>query len=264
MTSNINLNRQSHALISHEGMTIFLKNIMANNYFQFKQFKIIQEKSAMKVGTDGALLGAWANVSSIKNVLDVGAGTGLISLMIAQRTAAKVLGIEIEKNAANEANENVQNSPWKNRVVIKNISFQEFAAASKEKFDLIISNPPFFVNSYKNEITNLAIARHNYLLPFSELIKGSVKLLNENGRLAVVLPVIQAEEFIELAKSEGLNLNRLTKVKPKQKKDANRFLMEFTKKRTPLKKDYLIIYNETGTDYTESYKQLTCDFYLKF
>ena len=218
----------------------------------------------MKVGTDGALLGAWANVSGIKNVLDVGAGTGLISLMIAQRTSVKVLGIEIEKNAAKEANENVQKSPWKNRVTIKNISFQEFEKSSKEKFDLIISNPPFFSNSYKNEVTNLAIARHNDLLPFSELIKGSVKLLNKNGRLAVILPIIQAKEFIELAKNKDLCLNRLTKVKPKAKKNTNRFLMEFTKKQMPLKKDYLIIYNETGIDYTESYKQLTRDFYLKF
>jgi len=235
-----------------------------NNYFQFKQFKIIQEKSAMKVGTDGGLLGAWVNNSEVKTALDVGAGTGLISLMIAQRTSARVLGIEIEKNAAEEANENVENSPWKNRVAIKNISFQKFAATSKEKFDLIISNPPFFSNSYKNEIANLAIARHNDLLPFSELIKSSKKLLAGNGRLAIILPVIQAEEFIKLAKPEGLNLSRLTKVKPKATKEPNRFLMEFTKKQTPFKKDYLIIYNKTSTDYTESYKQLTRDFYLNF
>ena len=237
---------------------------MANNYFQFKQFRIIQEKSAMKVGTDGALLGAWANIAGVENVLDIGAGTGLISLMIAQRTSAKVLGIEIEKNAAKEASENVQDSPWKNQIIIKNISFQEFEKSSKEKFDLIISNPPFFVNSKKNETTNLAIARHNDLLPFSELIKGAVNLLNENGRLAIILPVIQAREFIELAKQDGLNLSKLTQVKPNAKKDVNRFLMEFTKKQTPLKKNYLIIYNETGTDYTKMYKQLTCDFYLKF
>ncbi|NOR76606.1 MAG: methyltransferase [Draconibacterium sp.] len=237
---------------------------MANNYFQFKQFKIIQEKSAMKVGTDGALLGAWTNILGIKKVLDVGAGTGLISLMIAQRSSAKIIGIEIEKNAAEEANENIQRSRWKNRVAIENISFQEFEISTKEKFDLIISNPPFFSNSYKNENTNLAIARHNDLLPFSDLIKCSVNLLSENGKLAIILPVIQAKIFIELTKKEGLNLSRLTKVKPNAKKETNRFLMEFTQKETLLKTDYLTIYTERGTDYTESYKQLTRDFYLKF
>jgi len=237
---------------------------MANNYFQFKQFKIIQEKSAMKVGTDGTLLGAWVNVSGAKNVLDVGAGTGLISLMIAQRTSAKVVGIEIEKNAAEEANDNVLKSPWKDRVSMENISFQNFLKKNTDKFDLIVSNPPFFSNSFKNELENRMIARHNYLLPFSDLTKGAESLLNENGRLAIILPVIPAKEFMELAKVVGLNLVKLTEVKPNVKKEINRFLMEFHKTVSPQKTDCLIIYNETGTDYTESYKHLTRDFYLKF
>jgi len=235
-----------------------------NNYFQFKQFKIIQEKSAMKVGTDGALLGAWVNITGVKKVLDVGAGTGLISLMIAQRSSAKILGIEIEKNAAEEASENVRRSPWESRVSIENISFQDFANYKTEKFDLIISNPPFFTNSFKNEVENRAIARHNDYLPFIELIKGAETLLIESGSLAVILPVIPAEQFIELATSTGLNLARLTEVKPNVNKEINRVLMEFTKTVSIQKHDSLVIYNETGSDYTEAYKQLTGDFYLKF
>ena len=235
-----------------------------NNYFQFKQFKIIQEKSAMKVGTDGALLGAWVNVAETRNILDVGAGTGLIALMLAQRSTAKVVGIEIEQNAAEEAGENVRSSPWEERVSIENVAFQDFKNSCNKKFDLIVSNPPFFSNSYKNEMKNRAIARHNDLLPFSELISGALNLLKEKGRLAVILPNIPGNEFIELAKQKGLFLARLTEVKPNAIKGSNRFLMEFTtENRIPVINN-LEIYLEDGSDYTDSYKELTRDFYLKF
>jgi tRNA1Val (adenine37-N6)-methyltransferase len=235
-----------------------------NNYFQFKKFKIIQEKSAMKVGTDGALLGAWANVAEADTILDVGAGTGLIALMLAQRSSAKITGIEIENNAAEEANSNVQRSPWKDRVSIINSSFQEFAKGTGNTFDLIVSNPPFFTNSYKSEVKNRSIARHNDLLPFSELISGALNLLSGNGRLAVILPHVASAEFIDLAVQKGLNLQRYTEVKPSAVKESNRVLMELTKKQTTLKKDSLIIYSNDGSDYTEMYKELTRDFYLKF
>lgn len=235
-----------------------------NNYFQFKQFKIIQEKSAMKVGTDGALLGAWANVAGVQTILDIGTGTGLIALMLAQRSLANVVGIEIEKNAAEEASENVRNSQWNDRVSIDNISYQEFAKKTNKKFDLLVSNPPFFVNSFKNETESLTMARHNDLLPFNDLISGAVELLSETGRLSVILPNLQATNLIDLAESEGLFLNRITKVKPKPSKSANRFLIEFSKIRTVVEENKLIIYAEDSSDYTEMYKEITHDFYLKF
>ena len=122
---------------------------MGNNYFQFKQFRIEQEKSAMKVGTDGILLGAWVNISKVKSILDIGTGTGLIALMLAQRCDANITGIEIESSAAEEALENANNTPWKNRLTIQNISLQEFSTTSKNKFDLIVSNPPFFEKSLR-------------------------------------------------------------------------------------------------------------------
>ena len=235
-----------------------------NNYFQFKQFKIIQEKAAMKIGTDGVLLGAWAHVSGVKSVLDVGTGTGVIAIMMAQRSTAKIIGIEIEKNAAGESIFNLQNSPWKERISIENLSFQEFVETSQSTFDLIISNPPFFINNTKNPDRNRTIARHNNLLPLTDLVNGSVKLLKKSGKLALILPVIAAEEFIKLAKNEGLHLVRLTEVKSNLQKNTHRYLMEFTKKQTALKKDCLTIYKESGSDYSELYKQLTCDFYLNF
>lgn len=185
-----------------------------NNYFQFKQFKIIQEKAAMKVNTDGVLLGAWTNLDGVKTVLDVGAGTGLIALMIAQRCDAIITGVEIEKNAAEEAVQNVQNSNWGNRVTIQNISFQEFAAVSEIEFDLIVSNPPFFSNGVKNADPNLSMARHNDLLPFTDIISGAVKLLTDTGKLALILPLDQSVDFIEKARLNRLFLNRMTDVKP--------------------------------------------------
>jgi tRNA1Val (adenine37-N6)-methyltransferase len=233
-----------------------------NNYFQFKQFKIVQQHSAMKVGTDGVLIGAWTNIENAATILDVGTGTGLIALMMAQRTNAQITAIEIVKDAAKEATENVSNSPWKERIEIENISFHDFVIAAKSKFDLIISNPPFFINSFKTGSENRTIARHNDLLPFAELASGAKKRLAKNGRLAIILPVAPAETFIEIAKNEGLNLVRLTKVKPKSSKAPNRFLMEFTMQKLTPVGDILTIYLDDNSDYTKEFKELIRDFYL--
>jgi tRNA1Val (adenine37-N6)-methyltransferase len=235
-----------------------------NNYFQFKQFLVIQEKAAMKVGTDGVLLGAWADVTKEQKILDIGTGTGVIALMMAQRTSAQITGIEIEKNAAEEAGQNCKNSPWPERIKIKHISFQEFAEKSNEKFGLIISNPPFFINGPKSKDSNLAIARHSNLLPFNDLLYGSNKLLQTDGKLAVVLPVIQAKTLVEKAKITGLHLIRLTEIKPNPQKETNRYLMEFSKKNTELKSDSLTIFDQSGSHFSVPYINLTKDFYLNF
>lgn len=234
-----------------------------NNYFQFKQFKIIQEKSAMKVNTDGVLIGAWVNVEGAKTVLDIGAGTGLISLMIAQRSDAIITGVEIEKNAAEEAVQNVLNSKWSNRVFIQNISFQDFSATTENKFDLIVSNPPFFSNSVKNANPHLSMARHNHLLPFADIVLGTKKLLSNNGSLALILPYEQTIEFIKIASEEKLFLHRLTEVKPFPDKEPNRCLMEFSKEELVVQKVQMSVYDESKTDFSEEFKMLARDFYLK-
>jgi tRNA1Val (adenine37-N6)-methyltransferase len=234
-----------------------------NNFFQFKQFKIIQEKAAMKVNTDGILLGAWTNLEGVKSVLDVGTGTGLIALMFAQRSDALITGVEIEKNAAEEAVQNVQNSNWGNRVTIYNTSFQEFAAISEIKFDLIATNPPFFSNAIKNANPHLSMARHNDLLSFVDIISGAVKLLTGTGKLALILPFNQSIDFIAKARLKGLFLNRMTEVKPFPGKEPNRCLMEFGKSESIMQKSQMTIFEDSKIDYSEDFKSLTRSFYLK-
>lgn len=234
-----------------------------NNFFQFKQFKILQEKAAMKVNTDGVLLGAWTNLEGVKSVLDVGTGTGLIALMFAQRSDALITGVEIEKNAAEEAVQNVQNSNWGNRVTIYNTSFQEFAANSEIKFDLIATNPPFFSNAIKNANPHLSMARHNDLLSFVDIISGAVKLLTGTGKLALILPFNQSIDFIAKARLKGLFLNRMTEVKPFPGKEPNRCLMEFGKSESIMQKSQMTIFGDSKIDYSEDFKSLTRSFYLK-
>lgn len=235
-----------------------------NKFFKFKQFTITQEKSAMKVGTDGILLGAWANPDNCRQILDVGTGTGLVALMLAQRSDAQITAVEIEEFAALEAKQNVFNSPWKNQLVVHNNSFQDFAENCSTKFDLIVSNPPFFNESIKAATEIRTIARHTDSLSFTELLAGVAKLLNAEGKFSLILPFVSAMCFEELALNEGLFLIRKTEIKPSIQKLSNRVLMEFGKTKAKPKTDCLAIYAESGTEYTESFKNLTKEFYLNF
>lgn len=235
-----------------------------NNYFQFKQFKIIQEKSAMKVGTDGVLLGAWVNTENARTVLDVGTGTGLIALMLAQRSDAKITAIEIEKSAAVEAVENVRNSIWHNRISVHHISFQEFAETAKKTFDLVVSNPPFFSHAVKSSNKNKSLARHTDQLPFYKLIQGTAKLLNPDGRFAVILPIPEAKDFIQTSIFYQLNLIRKTEIIPAPPRKPNRVLLEFSRNSGTHHSESLTILSNDGISYSEAYKNLTRNFYLNF
>jgi len=234
-----------------------------NNYFQFKQFRIEQERSAMKVGVDGVLLGAWADVSEKTAILDIGAGTGLIALMLAQRSTAKITAIEIEQKAATEARENVASSPWKDRIEVLHTSFQELAQTTSVKFDLLVSNPPFFTKASKAASNERTLARHNDSLSFEELILHSSELLHENGSLALIIPADAFDVLNNLADSSGLFLKRLTRIHPKPSKPVNRMLVQWTKKKSDAEIKEISIYQNDGS-FTKDYIDLTRDFYLKF
>jgi len=236
-----------------------------NNYFQFKQFRIIQEQSAMKVGMDGVLLGAWADASGAERILDIGTGTGLIALMMAQKSnVTQIDAIEIDPEAFPEAFLNVQQSPWNGRIQIELSSFQEFTEQTDRKYDLIVSNPPFFTNGIKAPIENRAQARHSHSLPLNVLISGAARLLNENSRISLVLPIESLQEVEKLATLNVLFISRLCRVKPNPIKPEFRILIELTNSECAIQESELMIEFEKHHDYTPEYKELTKDFYLKF
>ena len=232
-------------------------------FFQFKQFKIYQNDTAFKVGTDGVLLGAWVSCSDSERILDIGTGTGLIAIMLAQRAKAKITGLEISENAYKLLFKNVENCKWNNRISIKNISFQEYAKMTSEKFDLIVSNPPFFSNSLKPTNINLKTAKHTDLLPFSELIDGVVKLLTNKGMFAIILPSDIAVQFIDLCEENKLYCSKEILVKPNINKKPKRVLMEFRKNKKNKVSEILTIETQERHKYTNEYKELIKDYLIK-
>jgi tRNA1Val (adenine37-N6)-methyltransferase len=235
---------------------------MANSWFQFKKFKVEQEKSAMKVGTDGVLLGAWACKNG-KSILDVGTGTGLIALMLAQRFEdAEITAIDIDKHAAEQAYENVCNSPWSDRISVECADFNIFRKEQAGCYDHIISNPPYFKQSLKSNSRSRSLARHDMLLTHDMLIVESVRLLNDGGCLSVVLPYVEGSVFIALAATKGLYCTRKTNVYSKPDSEIRRLLLEFRKVKQNLVEDSLVIEEKGRHSYSKEYLELTGPFYL--
>ncbi len=239
---------------------------MANNYFKFKQFQIDQDGSAMKVGTDGVLLGAWADVSNTNRILDIGTGTGLIAIMAAQRTDDFVIvdAVEIEASSYDQAFSNFENSPWSNRLNVHHSSFQDFHKGQQVKYDAIVSNPPYFLNGLNAKEESRTQARHADHLPFEELLEGAIKLLSDTGTLSVILPVEEGELFIRLARLTGFCLKRKVSVLPNPGKPAKRYLLEFSLRDCDLQAADLRVENGQRHVYSPEYIKLTKDFYLKF
>jgi tRNA1Val (adenine37-N6)-methyltransferase len=236
---------------------------MPNPWFRFKQFTICQDKCAMKIGTDAILLGAWSNCSTAKTILDIGTGTGVLALMMAQKCNAEIYAIDIEEQAIIQAKENSNNSPWNNRVQFFCTSIQNFKSTIK-KFDLIITNPPFFQNSLQAPEKARTHARHNITLTPEDIFESTLKLLSKEGKLAIVWPMEQGEIFIELALTKNLYCQRKLLVKPNPSKKNHRILLEFGFEKTKQISEELTIETDTRHHYTDAYKELTKDFYLHF
>ena len=218
----------------------------------------------MKVGTDGVLLGAWTNIGEAEKILDVGTGTGLIAIMMAQRSSAEIHAIESEINAYQQARENIRNCPWSERIYIQHTFFQKYVCTIERPFDLIVSNPPYFINSLSPSTEDRYQARHNKSLSQEDLIRGSIDNLKTDGRLSVILPCRESYSFIDLAGQNGLYCNRKTYVKPRPYKKPKRMLLEFSFQQAEPREAYLIIEKDDRHHFTNEYRTLTRDFYLKF
>lgn len=238
--------------------------------FHFKEFAIEQDRCAMKVGTDGVLLGAWASLGNDpQTILDIGAGTGLIALMLAQRSDTEQIdAIEIDEEAYEQCVDNFENSQWSDRLFCYHASLDEFVEEMEDTFDLIISNPPFFsppLNSPKREriITDSrGKARFYDSLPFENLVNDVAQLLSEDGQFAVIIPFGEEEKFLRLTENVKLFPNRITRVKGTPTSETKRSLMQFSFHKTPVIEKELII-EISRHEYTDEYKELVKDFYLK-
>ena len=233
--------------------------------FTFKQFAIEQDRCAMKIGTDGVLLGAWAPIDNHPfSILDIGTGTGIIALMLAQRSAAQQIdALEIDEAAYEQATDNFENSPWNDRLFCFHAGLDEFIEEPEEEYDLIVSNPPFYSEDYKTENESRDLARFQDAMPFEQLLEAADLLLSEHGIFTVIIPFKEEENFIALANEFVLYPLKITRVKGTPTTEIKRSLLAFSRNETTdLPIDELVI--ETARHvYTQEYIGLTKDFYLK-
>ena len=232
--------------------------------FTFKQFTVNQDRCAMKIGTDGVLLGAWTPlINNPFSALDIGAGTGILSLMLAQRSnASQIDAIEIDEDAYEQCVENFEASPWGDKLFCFHVGLDEFVDEPEDEYDLIISNPPFYTDDYKTDNTSRDLARFEDALPFEELIEAAALLLSDNGIFSVIIPYKEEERFVTLCKELDLFPLKITRVKGTPTSEIKRCLLAFCRmEQTPLI-DELVI-EISRHNYTPEYIELTKEFYLK-
>ncbi|MBO7317696.1 MAG: methyltransferase [Bacteroidales bacterium] len=238
---------------------------MSDQKFSFKQFELHQELCAMKVGTDSVLLGAWASLPAQGHILDIGAGTGILSLMVAQRShEAIITAIEIDPSASLQARENVARSPWPNRVSVVNEDFTRIANSIEQPFNAIISNPPYFEQSLLSPDAARTTARHTTTLRYEDIFRLARAIITPDGNLSLVIPANLYQEVNRTAMLYGWGASRLTMVRTTPRKEPKRALCEWRRNHfTPCPEEVLTIHTATGK-YSAEYMELTKEFYLHF
>jgi tRNA1Val (adenine37-N6)-methyltransferase len=232
--------------------------------FQFKQFRLTDGRSAMKLSTDAVLLGVFAGLRNTGTILDIGTGSGIIALMLAQRCDAQITGIDIDEGSVEDARQNFRESQWSDRLCAIHQNFQEYARNSLEKFDLIVSNPPYFMNSLRSPISSRNISKHNEGLSYPELVLYAHSLMKEDGSCCFIIPAKEGEYFCKMAAGKGLHASMKKWVQPRKSKKANRVLLELRAVHCgPAEETTLAIRNEDDS-FTAEYQGFTKDFYLKF
>lgn len=237
--------------------------------FHFKQFSIKQDRCSMKVGTDGVLLGAWSKAFPNEKVLDIGTGTGLVTLMLAQKEpTATFVGVEINKSAASQASENAASSPFCDRIQIEAVDIQTYSALNQSSFDLIVSNPPFFAGDVLSDNMERMHVRHTIKLSHEDLLKSVQKLLKKDGRFCLILPTLESRQFQELAKKYRLFTSKKCVVRPRSHKPPNRLLIEmrfdFSRPENEIISEEMSIYaNEKGDMRSNAFQVLTKNYYLR-
>lgn len=249
--------------------------------FRFKQFSICHDKCAMKVSTDGILLGAWAKLNNETNAVDIGTGTGLIALMLAQRldsikpdkdiNARDIVAVDIDESAVEQAESNFEQSPWQQLLTAHQSDIAYFAENEKQKhrYSTIVSNPPYFSEALQGQSNQRNMARHNEYLPFSTLLKSAKTLATETAVFSLILPVKESHELLDICERFGWYLTDCTKVSSVQGKPSNRYLMAFSLNKIKQQDDVMKTANEMfirdkENTYSHAFTQLCKDFYLKF
>lgn len=232
--------------------------------FTFKQFSIWHDKCAMKVNTDGILLGAWSQLNNATTILDIGSGTGLIALMLAQRVSipAQIFGVEIEQAAAQQASFNASQSPWAAKVQIINLDIQSFSLTHMAKFDLIVSNPPYFTNALKAPNKGRELARHNDGLSFEQLLHSASLLASDNAHFSLILPCEEAQSLLAISEKFGWHLKRLCLVSTVIGKPPSRSLIELARAESAAPTQTALTIRDKKNKYSDEFIQLCKDYYL--